>query len=85
MEVRSLSNGMHEDFWKFLNDSTTKVLSKMSESYLYVADVPVSALLMFPSTYLCKDSWQCPAYKIKCCALLCMKEDLNVSLSKAVF
>ena len=31
----------------------TKVLSKMSESYPYMIDVPVRALLMFPSTYLC--------------------------------
>ena len=84
-EVRSLSNGVHEDFWKFLNDSTTKLLSKMSESYPWVADVPVRPLLMFPSTYRCKQGFLAMfCIKIKCCALLCMKEDLHVSLSKAV-
>ena len=32
----------------------TKFLSKTSESYSYVADVPMRVLLMFPSTYLCE-------------------------------
>ena len=33
----------------------TKFLSNMSESYSSLTEVPMSALLMFPSTYLCED------------------------------
>ena len=72
VEVSSLSNGVSEDFWKFLHDSTardafealplTQFLSMMSEPYPYVADVPIRALLMFPSNYLCKQGFSAMFY-----------------------
>ena len=54
---------MQEDELNFVNDTTAhyafedRILpnwSKMSESYPYVAEVPMRVLLMFPSTYLCE-------------------------------
>ena len=61
---------------KFVSDSTARdafealplpnVWSKMSESYPYVAEVPMGILLMFPSTLFSanKDSRQCSACKL---------------------
>ena len=59
-----------------MNNSTTfealpltKFWSKMNESYPSVADVHVRALLMFPSTHLCKQGFSAMScMKTKCCA-----------------
>ena len=83
---------------KFLNDSTaydafealplTKFLSKMSESYPCVADVPVRNLLMFPFTYRCEQGFSamfCMKTKKNLFhARLCIKDELRVFLSKTV-
>ena len=62
----------------------TRFWSKMSESHPYVADVPVKAFLMFPSsTYLCERVFSAVlCRKTKCRARLCMIDDLRVTLSK---
>ena len=75
VEVRSLSDGLQEDYWKFISDSTacyafealslTRFLSKMSESYPFTTEVPVSSLLKF--SLLCKQVFS---------AMFCMKTTL---------
>ena len=63
----------------------TKFLSKMNESYPYVADVPLRSFFMFQSTHLCQQGFSATfCMKSKCCARLCMKDDRLVSLSKRV-
>jgi len=80
----SLIDGVHDDFWKFVHDSTacyafealpqTTFLSKMTESYPPVTDVPLRALLMLPSTYHCEQGLSAMfCIKTTFCARLCMK------------
>jgi hypothetical protein len=93
VEVRSLPEALQEQFIDLVNDSTAqdaferlplvKFWCKMCESYPTVADMAISTLLTFPSTYLCEQGFSALfSMKTKFRARLSAGEELRVALSK---
>ena len=63
----------------------TKFWTKNKESYPFVADVPLRAMLMFPSTHMCEQGFSATfCMKTKLRARPCVKADIRLCLLKTV-